>query len=160
MRNNPKEYAKVVESHIQYIKYTEDSKKVYENGDYKMSLVKGEEAFRNCIDILSKTNPLKTFEFSDEIRIICPDKIDEQSLYYQDQLDNLREKHSEKKIEFNFDIAFPKPEIITVLQLVDDNNSHKGNRRANLLNENFRNVGISIKKSRGKTFCVYMTFSN
>jgi len=159
MRNNPKEYAKIVENHMQYI-FTIDNQKIYEHGEYKVMLRKGEEAFRTCIDILSKTKTMKSFEFVEDVKLVCPDKIDDQP-YYEEPLERLREKFDNiRRIEFNYDIGYPKPEIINVLQLVDDNNTHNGRRRNNLLNEDFKHIGISIKKSKGKQFCIYLTFSN
>lgn len=160
MRNNPKEYAKIVENHIQYIKVNENHQKTYENGEYVTMLRKGEEAFRNCIDVLQKTKTLRGFNFDENCRLVCPDKIDDQA-YYEEPFERLKSHYEDtKKIEFNFDIGYPKPEIITVLQLVDDNNTHNGRRRDNLLNPDFKNIGISIKKSKGKQFCIYLTFSN
>jgi hypothetical protein len=157
MRNNPKEYAKTVENHMQFLR-TRDNQFYYDNLDYKVPLPKGADAFINCIDILKSLVTLKRFNYSDEIKVICPDKADDQ-LKPEELTNEIKEKYPQKKIEFNSEFVFPKPEAIVVLLLV-----HKGmnpsTKRSNLLNENFVNLGISLKKAKGKEFCLYLTFSD
>jgi len=128
------------------------------NGEYKHTLAKGAEAFKSVIEVLKNMKPLKGFEPSDDIKVICPDKIDEQPKF-EEHLEQLRIRHPEKKIEFNYDLVLAKPEIITVLQLVDDEVNNVHSRRSNLLSEEFEFLGLSIKKSKGKKFSVYLTFS-
>jgi len=157
MRNNPKEYARNVGNHLQYV-INRDNQILYEKDGYEMPMYHGEDAIRECIRILQNTKPLRSFEYVEDFRIVCPDKINDQS-NYEEPLEKLKEKFPMKTIEFNYDLALPKPETILCLQLIDDFNEQFGKRRNNLLNEDFTKLGISVKKSKGKKVCVYLTFS-
>ena len=157
MRNNPQEYAKKVENHLKYL-VRRNNDVLYEHGGYTVLMDKGEESFKRCIEYLYNAKALEKFKSTDTVRIVVPDKLD-----LQDKPDELikeiREKFPEKKIEFNFVFILPKPEMIVILMLLDD----KGKNcsiRDNLLNEAFLYLGISVKKSKGKEFCLYLTFSD
>ena len=158
MRNNPKEYARTLENHIQYIVH-KDNQTYYENHEYKVPLYKGEAAFQQCIDILRNTIALKRFEYTELVRVVCCDKLEDQDKV-DDLVKEIKSKFPERKIELNHEFVYAKPEIITVMLLVDDNPRQIHSKRNNLLNEDFRNLGISIKKSKGKQFCLYLTFSD
>ena len=154
-RNNPKEFAKTIENHIKYITCNND-KFVYENGEFKIPLRKGVEQFKNCINILNNTQPLISLNLIENVKIICPDKLDEQH-QFETLLEELEVKYPQKNIAFNYDCYFPKPEIILILQFVDDN----GSKRNNILSRVYRNIGISVKKAaKWNFFSIYMTFSD
>jgi hypothetical protein len=158
MRNNPKEYARTLENHIQYIVH-KDNQIYYENNDYKVPLYKGEAEFQHCIDILRNTIALKRFEYTELVRVVCCDKLEEQDKV-DDLVKDIKSKFPERKIEFSHEFVYAKPEMITVMLLVDDNPRQNHSKRNNLLNEDFKNLGISIKKAKGKQFCLYLTFSD
>ena len=122
----------------------------------KFTLIKGKEAFDNCIDILMTTTCLKPLELS-EIKVNL-DMLDDK-INYENSLKGLRESHPSKMIEINYDINNISPEIIVVLQLVDDNKNN-GKRRNNILSEKFVNLGISIKKGKSRYFTILLTFSD
>jgi hypothetical protein len=58
---------------------------------------------------------------------------------------------------FNMDLGVSDPETSLLLQVVDDS-PFKGKRRDNILNPNFKYVGISFLKQKTK-FCCYITFA-
>jgi hypothetical protein len=97
-------------------------------------------------------------KLSDKIKLEVPDSPDEH-MKYDSSLRAFKEAHQDKLIELNIDINYPIPEQIVILQLVDDN-KFNGRRRNNLLSKVFNNVGISIKKGRGRHYTIYLTFTN
>lgn len=58
---------------------------------------------------------------------------------------------------FHFDYGMIDPTLSSVLQLVDDNNC-ENRRRYNILNSDYKAVGISFK-NQGKNFCSYFFFA-
>jgi len=157
-RQNPASWADKIKDHMQYIK-TKEGKLIYENGDFKTALNKGEDAFKSAIDIVSKTSPLPTFEHSDEYKVEVPDDVEVQAKQHTALFNELKKANQNKNFGFNLDISNPNAEIILLLQLVDDNKNN-GNRRNNFLNPNFKTVGISMKKGKGKHWTFYITFAN
>jgi hypothetical protein len=136
-----------------------DGKAFYENGDYKFILNRGLTAFLDCINILRNIEEgFSDLKLSNKIKLEVPDSPDEH-MKYESSLRTLKEAHQDKLIEFNIDINYPIPEQIVILQLVDDN-KFNGRRRNNLLSNVFNNVGISIKKGKGRHYTIYLTFSN
>ena len=157
-RKNPQEYAEKIRSHIAYIK-TDKDKLIYHNGDIKVSLNKGLEAFNNCIDTLLNCQALSSLQLNEEIKLEVPDDPEIQSKMFNKLQALLKPQYPGKKIGCNHDIAAPNPEVIVVLQLVDDNKSN-GLRRNNLLDNAFEHLGVSIKKAKTKHYAIYLTFSD
>ena len=102
-RTSPEEYAKTVERHMQYL-VVQDSQSFYINEDFKIHLKGAEAAFRNCIELLGGSKPLKKLEFNDAIRVSCSDKIIEHS-NYEPLVKELKEKYIKRKIGFNYDVS-------------------------------------------------------
>ena len=156
-RSNPSEYAEKIRSHKQFIKLVKE-KLAYENGEAKQSLVKGEEAFESCIQIIQEKSSLPDLVLSDDITLEIPDDVETQIQAFSTLLKELKAKNKGSQVEGNIDINHFNAEAITVLQLVDDTKTN-GKRRNNLMNENFKKIGISIKKAKSK-YMIYLTFSN
>ena len=158
-RSDPASYADIVKSHIKYITRSKEGKLIYENGDFKTALNQGEAAFNNAMDILQNTSPLPTLELSEDLRVEVPDDPEVQAKLHNNLFNELKKQYPNKNFGFNLDIANPRVDIIVLLQLVDDTKSN-GNRRNNFLNPNYKTIGISMKKQKGKHFTFYLTFAN
>lgn len=158
-RSNPSSYIDIIKSHIKYITRSKEGKLIYDNGDFKTALNQGETAFNNALDILENSPPLPTLELSDQFKVEVPDDPEVQAKLHTNLFNELKKLHPNKTFGFNLDIANPNVEIIVLLQLVDDTKSN-GNRRNNFLNPNYKSIGISMKKQKGKHFTLYLTFAN
>ena len=122
-------------------------------------LQKGHTAFSECIEILKNTSPgIPPLTLTEEIKLIVPD-LTEEHMKYDTKLKILKQSYPSRTIELNIDISYPLPELILTLQLIDDN-KFNGRRRNNILNSSFRNLGVSIKKAKGRHYTIYLTFSN
>jgi len=93
------------------------------------------------------------------LRVEVPDDPEVQAKLHTNLYNELKKQYPNKLFGFNLDIANPRVEIIVLLQLVDDTKSN-GNRRNNFLNPNYKTIGISMKKQKGKHFTFYLTFAN
>ena len=159
MRACPEDYSRIIWNHFQFL-VLEDSHYYYKNGNISIALNVNEIDFRNCVNRLKITKPLNRLDYDEEIRVVCPDKISNQA-NYKCYVVELRRNNINRNIGFNFDMALPITQLVVVLQLVDDcNHNGLGSKRNNLLSQEFTKVGISIKKSKDKLFCIYLTFSD
>ena len=116
------------------------------------------KCFNDAIDIMSSLPPLVILQFSDDLVIHVPEDFN-----YQIKNDLIKTKKNDplfafKNIGFNLDISGKNAEACCILQLIDDT-GNKGQRRSNILNPDFRYVGISAAKGKGKTHTVYSIFS-
>ena len=134
-------------------------KLIYHQDDTKVSLLKGEESFKKCIEILLKISPLEPLKISEDIVLEVPDDPDIQSKSFNKLQSQLKAQFPSNKIGCNLDLGPPNPEIIVLLQLVDDNKNN-GLRRNNILDSNYKNLGVSIKKGIKKHYSIYLTFSD
>lgn len=157
-RENPIGYVDKIRSHIEHITKNNEGKLIYQDGDYKTALNKGEEAFISCINILSKTSPLPPLELSEEYRIEVPEDPEAHIKQGQVLFGELKKAYPHKAFGFFLDIAIMNVEQLVVLQLVDDTKNN-GNRRNCFLDAKFKSLGISMKK-KGKNFTFYYTFAN
>lgn len=157
LRTNPQGYAAKIQDHTKYITY-KDGKFIYENGDMRFSLLKGHLAFSECIDYLNRCEKLPNMFLTETYRVDVPERLEDQ-MKFKTGLETLRKQFPEKNIELNIDITYLIPELIVTLQLVDDNKSN-GRRRNNLLSPNYIYLGITLQRSKGRHFTVYLTFSN
>ncbi len=121
----------------------------YQEGHPSIILNRGAEAFEKCVEILSNTTPKNELQFHSSLNLLIPE-----NKYYWTKREYLLNLISLKKSElknseinaFHFDIGSEDAEISLIVQLVDDN-SFNGIRRANLLNEKYKYVGITHKET-------------
>jgi len=132
---------------------------MYHNGEIKTVLNKGITSFNGAIEILNNTSPLGSLELTDEIKIDVPDDPEIQTKSYSSLQSQLKAKYPGKKLGFTLDLGAPNPEVIVVLQLVDDNKNN-GNRRNVLMDNGYLHLGVSIKKGKSKHYAIYLTFSD
>jgi len=121
-------------------------------------LTKGEESFKACVEVIKYKNAMIQLQLTNEIRIEVPDEVEKQVTSHGQLLKEIKASNPKKIVESNLDINELNHEAIVVLQLVDDTKTN-GKRRNNIINENFKNLGVSVKKNK-KAYAIYLTFSN
>ncbi len=168
-RLNPAAYADIVERHIQYIRPNEDvnSKNAafyVREGMPKISLTRGEVAFREFAEKLRTMSPVGKLELKSNLSIPIPEEPSQWTSkeYIAEAVNNLkndiRGTTNYKNFNFHFDVGSPFSENSFVLQLVDDT-PFKGSRSRNILNPNFNYIGVSSQKVKNK-HCGYFLFAN
>jgi len=156
-RSDPKAYVQKILAHSKYIK-KKDDKLIYDNADIKQVLTKGEESFKACVEVIKYKNAMSQLQLTNEIRIEVPEEVEKQVTSHGPLLKEIKAANPKKIVESNLDINELNHEAIVVLQLVDDTKTN-GKRRNNIINENFKNLGVSVKKNK-KAYAIYFTFSN
>lgn len=126
----------------------------------KVELKQGKQAFIDSSEELIKLDstlcPLRlnqklSIEIPDDRELWCNKDYLEREI--QKKFDSLDFEY----IGFHFDFGIVNPLISVILQVVDDNNLNF-QRRNNILNENFKYLGISIRKINNSA-CTYFTFA-
>ena len=163
IRQNPNEYADVIEDSIKNI-IREDNGKNTDNPKYiykykvKVALTRGEPAFREAADDLRIMTSLPPLIFKEEICIPLPDNLDDfkDSNYLRNKAKELLSQN--EKINLFYKEMVKIPEISALLMVVDDNGKNSGKKRKAILNKDYKYIGISYRFI-GKTFISYFTFS-
>ena len=134
--------------------------------EIKISLFKGKVEFKEVCDQLKTIDPIDELEYNSIFNIEITDFtsiIDSNNSINIDILSSYYGKHYAKLKQngyditgFHYDIS-PDSEISIILQLVDDNNSHR-QRRKNLLNKESKYIGISSYIIDNYLICSFLTF--
>ncbi len=164
VRRNPASYIGVLNRNKSNIREMYPHKIFKEKCGNKIKLLRGKDAFDDCISILEKTKPMKPLVFDNDLIIKIPhhkslflDKKVMVELIYEKK--NSSKFHS-KNFGFHYDIGSINPETSCVLQLVDDR-CKKCYRRNNILNEEFNFIGISVERIPFQNnYIVYISFSS
>jgi hypothetical protein len=165
-RTDPYTYSKKIESFIKYIQTDEKHRYfAYETEKEKfpkISLVRGESAFFDCIRLLQKMDRLDPLTYNEEIIIKVPDKAEEMNNF--DKMASLIVLTKKKLREyyygfrFHYDHCFGNAEVSAMLQIVDDTNSNL-QRRGNILNRDVEYLGVSTGRIQYNRVIAYMTFA-
>lgn len=173
IRTNPILYVDKIRDFMKYINTDKKNnhKYILINRNTKINLSKGEEAFLNCVDFIcdfdkkikEKNNFLNVLELKKELTLPFPTDDPEKCFntnYIKENLLILKTKLEEnfKLKGFHYDLSTNNPEISTILQIVDDNNS--GTKRRNmLLDDSIKYIGVNIGKLKDNLFCIYLVFA-
>lgn len=148
-------YIRQDNSNAKAIKY------IYEReGEQSIMLSKGKEAFLKCVEVLQRKEKIRHISFKKELNIHIPDdkELWADRGYIERQCNDKRQEFpSMDESAFHFDIGSSNPEVSLILQLVDDS-SFKGSRRENLLNNDYKFIGIS-NFTQGNISCSYFFLS-
>jgi len=162
IRQNPVEYAKIVEDSIKNItsetdKNDETKAKLIYKHKVKVALNRGEDAFKEAVEILRSMEPLPPLEFNGEICIPLPQTEEEikDPTYLKEQVKILKETTN---IDIFFKDLIKIPEVSSLLMVVDDSIKNAGRKREALLNKDYKYIGIN-SHFIGKTFVAYFSFS-
>ena len=162
IRENPSEYANVIEDSIKNIIEEEDKENpsnirlIYKK-KVKVALNKGESAFHEAAEILRTLPSLPPLEFKTEICLPLPENEEQlhDPTFLREQVRIIRE---ETQIDVFFKDLIKIPEVSGLLMIVDDTNKNAGKKRMALLNKDLKYIGVTCKFI-GKTFIAYFTFS-
>ena len=164
IRQNPNEYADVIEDSIKNI-IKEDNDKIADNPKLiykykvKVALTRGEPAFREAADALRIMASLPPLIFKEEICIPLPDNMEDfkDSNYLKKKVKEILSKN--EKINLFFKEMVKIPEVSALLMIVDDNpKKNSGRKRNAILNKDYKYIGISYGFI-GKNFISYFSFS-
>ena len=156
IRSNPKNFIPEIENALKLIS-TDKNKLIY-NGTIKVFLFKGEEAFKNAINVLNNTEPMENLEYYNDICIEPPNNENDlkDPKYFQNKI---IEKKKDFYIHSYFKDAIKDPFISVLINIIDDTSTKSaGKKRQCILNKEYKYIGITCKKF-GKKFCAYYTFS-
>jgi hypothetical protein len=165
-REDPQRYAEKLKSYTSYIKYNHRTNQTVFSIPkmIKINLSNGKDAFDKCINILRGYNELPLLELREDLAFpfpseqvdLCTSKDYLTSKFLEM---NMRLKDKYTIVGFHYDINVNDPEISTLLQIVDDNNSN-GQRRKQILDKNVKYVGISMGVLRDNIVCIYVVFAS
>ena len=171
LRTNPKEYAKVILSNIQYIQkrvkitadditgQNEEKEEIFFQKKIKVELYRGEIAFFETAEFLQKLKPLKELIVKEEIKMNLLPETEEQirndKLLIKNQLDEINKRFN---ISAFFKDNLRNPEIGLMLMIIGDNKNSQNKKRNALLNPNYKYIAIN-SKFIGDKFVSYFTFS-
>ena len=167
LRTNPKEYAKIILSNIQYIQkrvkitadditgQNEEKEEIFFQKKIKVELYRGEIAFFETAEFLNKLKPLKELKVKEEIKMnLLPeteDQILNDKILIKNQLDEIKKRFN---ISAFFKDNLRNPEIGLML----DNKNSQNKKRNALLNPDYKYIAVN-SKFIGDKFVSYFTFS-
>ena len=163
IRQNPKEYADVIEDSIKNITEEDNDKdptkpKLIYKQKVKVALTMGEKAFKEAAQELRNMKPMPPLEFREDMCIPLPDNEEKfkDSNYLRDKVKEILSKNIHINVFFKEMVKLPQVSVL--LMIVDDNGKNSGKKRKAILNENFRYIGVTYRFI-GKTFISYFAFS-
>ena len=171
LRTNPKEYAKIILSNIQYIQkrvkitadditgQNEEKEEIFFQKKIKVELYRGEIAFFETAEFLNKLKPLKELKVKEEIKMnLLPeteDQILNDKILIKNQLDEIKKRFN---ISAFFKDNLRNPEIGLMLMIIGDNKNSQNKKRNALLNPDYKYIAVN-SKFIGDKFVSYFTFS-
>jgi hypothetical protein len=162
-RTNPKEYSNRINFHTNFIRKEGDNIYYVEKYGIKIKLHCQKQGFIECAEFLSNSEPIPPLTFNKDLVIEVPNDRSEQlskEAMVEKALNKKKQLFSTKMtFGFHFDKGSINPETSCVLQLVDDNCKTRS-RRNNIMNQNFDQVGVAVRKVNfKKAYIIYVTFS-
>ena len=157
IRSNPSLYSQKVEESIKNIKILKNNKIIY-NNDVKVALNRGEEAFREAINVLKTTESMPPLRYNPQLCIPLPQnetELNDQN-FLKEQVEKIRQRNT--NIEIYYKDLIKIPEISVLLMIVDDNSKKTSKKRDTLLNKDFKYIGVN-SKFIGKHFVAHFSFS-
>ena len=162
IRKDPKAYSNVIEDSIKNIiiqnNDDEDNPKILYKNKVKVTLKRGEIAFKEVAEKLRNISPLPPLKFKKDICIPLPENEEEirTPSYLENQIKILKKK---VKIDKYFKDLIKISEVSALLMIVNDNGEKCKGKREAILNKNYKYIGISCKLY-WKTFIAFFTFSS
>jgi len=168
-RANPSLFAEKVLNHVQYIQENEaksakNSAFYIREGMPKIPLTRGASAFQELAERLRNMEPMTKIELRTNLEVTIPEDPANwtSKQYIGETLAKLKAEnkvnHEYQHFNFHYDVGSPYSENSFILQLVDDT-PFKGARSKNLLNPEFKYVGITSQKVKNR-HCGYFLFAN
>jgi hypothetical protein len=122
--------------------------------------MRGKEAFLEAAEMMSLREVLPPLEYHEDLCTQISNEKEEwvNKTFLENYLEEKSKYLNYKYFGFHFDLGVVCAMTSVVLQIIDDNSFHF-QRRNNLLNANYKYIGITNKKI-GNSFCVYLTFGS
>ena len=159
IRENPKQYISINEEK-KNIQYDKNNRLIYKS-KVKVALTKGEIIFNEAIHFLEEISPMKKLKFKPEITIKIPNTIEEikDKTYMKIKVRELLNNNNNININSYWRDNIKDPETSFILMIVDDNQKKSGMKRKDILNPDYKYIGISSVMI-DKNFACYITLSN
>lgn len=152
IRTNPVEYSKKILELTDFIK-VEDNKVIFDKGT-RVGLNRGINHFKTIAEQISERAPENPLELKEDLCVPIPENFDLKDKQWQEGILKSLKIDNEDKYSFyavNIDVGSEHPETSLLLQVVDDNKIFNGKRRDNIMNENFKYVGITYAKQKTRS---------
>jgi hypothetical protein len=153
IRTNPTLYSEKISELVNFIK-VEDSKIIFEKDGTKLGLNRGVDHFNSVANQLKERVAASPLDLREDISVPVPENFDlKDKLWQETILKSLKVDNGDKYSSYfiNIDVGSDIAETSLLLQVVDDNKIFNGKRRENILNPNFKHVGISFSKQKNKS---------
>jgi hypothetical protein len=152
IRTNPVEYSNKILELTDFIK-VEDNKVIFDKGT-RVGLYRGADHFKAIATQVAERSETNALELKEELCVSIPDNFDLKDKQWQESILKSLKIDNEDKYSFysvNIDVGSEHPETSLLLQVVDDNKTFNGKRRDNILNPNFKYVGITYVKQKTRS---------
>ena len=155
LRENPSSFINLIQGSESNIQRDKKNRLIYKT-KLKVALDKGIKAFEEAKLILSNTKPMPKLNFDYDMKLKLPkNEINIKSNnYLKNQVLIKGDKGISIKVYWK-EIIYD-PETCFVLMIVDDNGKKAGFKRRNLLNPEYKYIGISSKNINNNFIC-YIT---
>ena len=166
VRIKPENMINKIEKYMNNISKTENGN-FYIKADEinNINLHKGKIIFEECKNYLKNKLPLNKLILKNELTFPFPENYSDvtqcvEEKYLTSTIKKIKENLKDFEImNFHYDIMNFNTELSVVLQIVDDTNS-MFQRRNNLLNKNYKYIGINVGKLNDGIFLYYFLFAN
>ena len=155
LRENPSSFINLIQGSESNIQRDKKNRLIYKT-KLKVALDKGIKAFEEAKLILSNTKPMPKLNFDYDMKLKLPKN--EINIKSNNYLKNQILINGDKGINIKAywkEIIYD-PETCFVLMIVDDNGKKAGFKRRNLLNPEYKYIGISSKNINNNFIC-YIT---
>ena len=155
LRENPSSFINLIQGSESNIQRDKKNRLIYKT-KLKVALDKGIKAFEEAKLILSNTKPMPKLNFDYDMKLKLPKN--EINIKSNNYLKNQALIKGDKGISIKAywkEIIYD-PETCFVLMIVDDNGKKAGFKRRNLLNPEYKYIGISSKNINNNFIC-YIT---
>lgn len=156
IRTNPQSFIEIIENSKANIQIDKNNRLIYKSS-VKVALDKGKEAFNEAVSVLSNTKPMNTLIYDPKMTVELPENEEllKDKNYLKTKVLIMNDNGAEIS-SFWRDII-KEQETSFILMIVDDTGKKAGLKRKDILNPNFKYVGISSIMI-GKSFACYLTF--
>ena len=155
LRENPSSFIDLIQSSESNIQIDKKNRLIYKS-KLKVALDKGVKAFEEAKLILSNTKPMNKLIFDYDMKLKLPKNETniKSNAYLKNQI--LIKADKGINIKSYWKEIISDPETCFILMIVDDNGKKAGFKRRNILNPQYKYIGICSKKIN-KSFICYIT---
>ncbi len=153
LRTDPAGFSQKIIELTDFIK-VEDQKIIFDKKGTRVGLNRGAEHFKTVAAQISERSSTEPLELREDISVPIPENFDLKDKQWQESLlKSLKVDTGDKYSVYaiNIDVGSDHPETSLLLQIVDDNKIFNGKRRENILNPNYKYVGISFSKQKSRS---------